>query len=332
VHDSRHLSSPEHLRALADPARVTILRRLMTEPATLTQLGRAMDKHAAWIRHHVLRLEHAGLIELAETRKIGGYTEKYYRAIAESFAVATMVLPDPGERGLVVVVGSDDPAVHLLADRIREAPDAPLLFTLATGSLEGLIALRQGVGDAAGCHLLDSETGEYNLPYARRLFPGRKLALVTLAEREQGLIVAPGNPGSLRSLDDLAASNLRFVNRNDGSGTRIWLDRQLADSGVSRETLTGYENVVSTHDEVARAIAGGSADAGIGVRAAARARGLDFVPLFEERYDLVVPWERHETSGVQAVLARLRDGDFQRAVRRLGGYRTDHTGDERVVA
>ena len=149
----------------------------MARPATITQLGARFDKHPAWIRHHVLQLQKAGLVELAEQRKVGGYTEKYYKATAESFTVATMLLPDPGERGLVVVVGSDDPAVHLLAERVRRRyPRRRCVFTLATGSLEGLIALRQGLGDAAGCHLLDPEIRRVqralraaHLPRAHRL-------------------------------------------------------------------------------------------------------------------------------------------------------------------
>jgi len=329
--ETRHLDRPEQLRALSDPARVAILRRLMAAPATLTQLGAALDRHPAWIRHHVKQLEGAGLIELAETRKVGGYTEKYYRATARTFTVTSMIFPDPGERGLVVIVGSDDPALRLLAARAHADPAGPDVFALATGSLEGLIALRQGLGDAAGCHLLDPETGEYNVPYAQRIFPGRRLVLVTLAQREQGLIVGSGNPLGLHSLRDVVDSSATFVNRNDGSGTRIWLDRALTDQRLPPASLTGYDHTVATHDEVARAVAGGAA-AGVGVRAAAAAHGLGFVPLFDERYDLVIPAERHESPAVQAVLRRLRDREFRRAVRRLGGYRTRHTGDERLVA
>ena len=243
-----------------------------------------------------------------------------------------MLLPDPGERGLVVIVGSDDPAIHLLAERVRPIPEAPLVFTLATGSLEGLIALRQGLGDAAGCHLLDPESGEYNAPYARRIFPGRTVSLVTLAEREQGLLVAPGNPLRLSSIEDVAGRDLRFINRNDGSGTRIWLDRSILAAGIEPHDLRGYDTVVSTHDDVADAIARGGADAGVGVRAAARAHGLDFVPLFEERYDLVIPAERRELETVRTVLAELHERKFKAAVRALGGYATAHTGDETIVA
>ena len=297
--ESRLLTSPDQLRALSDPARVDILRRLMASRPPYTA-RRALDKHPAWIRHHVLQLQKAGLIELVETRKVGGYTEKYYRATAESFAVATMVLPDPGERGLVVVVGSDDPAVHLLAERVRVMPDAPLLLTLAMGSLEGLIALRQGVGDAAGCHLLDPDTGEYNLPYARRLFPGRKLAARDARRTRTGPARRrrQPRPSALSRRCRRARPALRQPQRRLG---------HRASGSIGTSTASGVASRVAERLRQRRldprrrrsAIAGGGADAGLGVRAAARARGLDFVPLFEERYDLVIPWERHETEPVQ---------------------------------
>jgi molybdate-binding protein len=327
-----HVDRLDQIRALGDPNRLAIVRLVLAGPATLSQLGVALGHHPAWVRHHVKTLEQAGLVELAETRKVGNYTEKYYRATARALTVGMMVLPQPTERGLIVIVGSDDLALALLGDTLHDDPSGPDVFRLAMGSLEGLIALRQGLGNVAGCHLLDPESGEFNLPHARHLFPGRSLALVTLAHREQGLIVAPGNPLRLTGLSDLAGGGATIVNRNSGSGTRVWIDRLLSSEGVPHEALRGYDDEVSTHGEVAAAVAEGRADAGIGILAAARRLDLGFVPLFEERYDLVVPAETRDSDLLRPLFERLTTRDFKRDVERLGGYRTTHTAEEILLA
>jgi molybdate-binding protein len=332
VSQTSHLDRPEHLRVLSDPSRVAILRALMARPATLTQLGERMGRHPAWIRHHLKQLELAGLVELAEVRTTRNYTERFYRATAQTFAINTMILPEPGERGLLVIVGSDDLALDVLADQVRADDTGPAVLTMAMGSLEGLIALRQGLGHAAGCHLLDAETGEFNAPFARRLFPGRALVLVTLAHREQGLLVAPGNPLRLRSIADAAQAGATIVNRNNGSGTRLLLDRLLADAGLSPQALAGYENEVFTHSEAAQVIAARGADLALGIRAAARRYDLGFVPLSEERYDLVIPREQYGSELLAPLLRHLHARAFRQAVERLGGYSTRLSGAAQELA
>ncbi len=158
-----HIDAVGSLRVLASEERLHLLRLLMRGPATLTQLGAEVGHHPAWVRHHVLSLEHAGLVELAETRRHKNVVEKFYCATARAYAVNFMVLPEAGRNGLLVLVGSDDPALGMLAQRLRDDPSAPDVLTIAMGSLEGLIAMRQGVGHVAGCHLLD--------PRDRRLQP-----------------------------------------------------------------------------------------------------------------------------------------------------------------
>ncbi len=197
-----HIGAIDTVRVLANEERLRLLRLLMRGPATLTQLGVVVGHHPAWVRHHILSLEQAGLVELVETRPTKGYVEKFYCATARAYAVDFMVLPDEGERGLLVLLGSDDRALDLLARRLREDEAGPDVITMAMGSLEGLIALRHGIGHVAGCHLFDAETGDFNKTYARALFPGRALMLVTLAHRQQGLIVPPGNPRGLQDLAD----------------------------------------------------------------------------------------------------------------------------------
>lgn len=324
--DLRHIERVEQLKALANDDRRAILRVLMARPATLTQLGERFGRHPAWIRHHVMALERAGLATLVESRPTKGYVEKFYAASARAFTVDLMVLPDEAETDLVVVVGSDDLALDLLAGQMRDDAAAPDLLTIRLGSLEGLIALRHGLGHAAGCHLIDGETGEANAPYARRLFPGRDLVLVTLVRRQQCLLVPRGNPLGLASLADVARAGARFVNRNRGSGTRVWIDRELAAGAIRPVDVAGYEDEVSGHLEAAQAVAEGRADAAVGLRAAGRRLGLETIPLFDEQYDLVTPREVFEGALFQSLLAHIVTERFRRAVGELDGYDAGLTG------
>jgi putative molybdopterin biosynthesis protein len=326
VDDLRHIEGVDQLKALANDDRRAILRVLMARPATLTQLGERFGRHPAWIRHHVMALQRAGLAALVESRPTKGYVEKFYAATAHAYAVDLLVLPDEHEGDLIVVVGSDDLALDLLAAELREDAAAPDLLTIRLGSLEGLIALRHGLGHAAGCHLIDGVTGEANAPYARRLFPGRDLVLLTLARREQCLLVAPGNPLALASLGDVAHAGARFVNRNRGSGTRIWIDRELAVRSIHPADLLGYGDEVSGHIEAARSVAEGRADAAVALRAAGRSLGLEMVPLFDEQYDLVVPREIFEAPLLRPLLEHLSSDRFKAAVEDLDGYDASLTG------
>lgn len=327
MEEVRHIDAIDTVRVLANDERLRLLRLLMRGPATLTQLGAEVGHHPAWVRHHVLSLEAAGLVELVETRQVKGYVEKFYCATAHAYAVDFMVLQQPHEHGLLVIVGSDDVALDLLADRLRSDWSAPDVVTMAMGSLEGLIALRHGLGHIAGCHLFDAETGEFNRSYARALFPGRELVLVTLAHRQQGLYVPAGNPRGYGDMAEAVADGARIINRNRGSGTRVWLDRLLQAASVDPDFVVGYDEEVTTHEAAAQAVASGAADVALGIMPAARVHGLDFVPLIEERYDLVMPRERYGSELLEPLLTRLRDETFKREIEGLGGYVTRETGD-----
>jgi putative molybdopterin biosynthesis protein len=318
----------EAVKALADERRLALLQALMTGPATLAQLGRRFGQHPAWIRHHLKQLEKAGLVRLVSSRPVRGFVEKYYQAVARAFAVDLTILPSSPPEQMIVALGSHDLALDILAETFHEDRSTPDMVALALGSLDGLIALHQGVGHLAGCHLLDAESGEYNRPHARHLFPGRQLVLITLAYREQGLLVAPGNPLQIRGIEDLARDDVTFVNRNPGSGTRVWLDRALRERGITPAHVRGYDREVRTHTEVAEAVRAGKADIGVGLLAAARLHNLEFIPLFRERYDLVIPEEHYAGRLVRPLLDRIHTGEFRRAVEALGGYETDYTGDE----
>jgi molybdate-binding protein/DNA-binding transcriptional regulator YhcF (GntR family) len=223
-------------------------------------------------------------------------------------------------------VGSNDPALSLVASRFAEICPGCTLDVAFTGSLGGLIALAEGKAYLAGSHLWDAESDMYNAPFVRRLLPGRRIALLTLAHRRLGLIVPPGNPPGLTGLADLARPELRFINRQRGAGTRVWLDAQLRRLGIAAESIAGYDREAATHAEIARAVAEGNADVGLGIEAAALEYGLGFVLLATEPYDLVIPVEAWESAPVQALAAWLRTEDGRMAIAELGGYETEESG------
>jgi putative molybdopterin biosynthesis protein len=311
----------EQLKILADARRLDILRRLMAEPATLTQLGQTLNESPAWVRHHLKTLESAGLVEIAEVRVTARVTEKYYKARASALLLRELILPH-SQKPVIIFSGSHDTALEHIASRL--APHISML-TLPVGSLDGLVNLRQGLCHVAGAHLLDPG-GEYNTPFVRHLFPDRPVLLVSLAYRTQGLIVAPGNPKGLRDLTDLSREDVTFINRNPGSGTRLWFDRELSRLGLPSTLIRGYGNFVSTHSAVAKTIQAGQADAAIGIQAAAWEAQLGFLPLFEERYDLIVPAE--QTGLVSPLFDYLQTGAFRQELNALTGYNSAHSGEQ----
>lgn len=226
----------------------------------------------------------------------------------------------------IVAIGSHDIALDLLAQFIAERAPGYRLSSANVGSLGGLVALRRREAHLAGAHLLDAETGEYNWRFVDQYLPEREVVLVTLVRREQGLIVAPDNPLGIESIDDLARPDVTYVNRQRGAGTRILLDYELVQRGIDPNALQGYDREEYTHLAVAAAVASETAAAGMGVRAAARALGLGFVPVAWERYDLVIPREHYESDLLQPLLSLLHDEAFQAAVAALPGYDVNDMG------
>jgi molybdate-binding protein/DNA-binding transcriptional regulator YhcF (GntR family) len=226
----------------------------------------------------------------------------------------------------LVIVASHDLALNMLVSRLRQKnPEIKIDVTYA-GSLGGLIALQEGRADLAGIHLLDAETGEYNYPYVKHLLPGREVAIVHLAYRIQGLMFAPGNPKRIKGVEDLRRSDVTLVNRQKGSGTRILLDQELRQLGITPSQVKGYDREVDTHLAVARGIAQGESDVGLGIEAAARASHIDFLPLYRERYDLVMPIENHKNKKLAPLLKVIASKDFRKAVTEAGGYDSSQTG------
>ena len=226
----------------------------------------------------------------------------------------------------IVAVGSHDLALDVLANYLHKQYPRRSLSSSNVGSLGGLLALKRGEAHLAGSHLLDEESGEYNMPYVKRLLLDQEMVIINLVYRQQGLIVAKGNPKGISGLPDLMRQEVSFVNRQRGSGTRVLLDFKLRELGINPAEIGGYERVEFTHLAVAAAIASGTADAGLGIMAAARALNLDFIPLLKEKYDLIIPRLYYESPFLEPLLDILQQPSFRAAVESLGGYDTSQMG------
>jgi excisionase family DNA binding protein len=233
------------------------------------------------------------------------------------------------QREFLLAAGSDDPSLGILRDLYAARKTSASLFFANSGSSGGLAAVRDGVADFALSHLLDPETGEYNLTFVRSTISSG-VALVPLFHRELGLLLGAGNPLGLETLADLGRTGVRMINRQAGSGTRHYTDQQFFKLGIDAKRIKGYDDAVNTHLEVGLHILRAEADAGIGSGAAARLLGLDFIPLTRERFDIVIPKARFFSPGVQALLEIVGSRDFRSRVEALGGYDTSDSG--RMIA
>jgi putative molybdopterin biosynthesis protein len=326
--DLRAIRDFNVLKTIADQRRLEILRLLMERSYSLTQLGKKMGLHPAKVRYHLKQLEEIGFVAFESSREVRGFVEKYYRATAKAFFINQVVLPQTGNQPMIVALGSHDPGLELLAAHFNQDKSTPDLVTIPIGSLDGLIALRQGLCHFAGCHLYDPGERDYNVSYIRHLFPDQPVHLITLAHRLQGFMVEPGNPCSVQGLQDLARENIIFINRSPGSGTRLWLDQELKDKQVPAESIRGYTNTVSTHSAVAEEILSGRANVGLGVMAAARKYHLGFVPMFEERFDLVILDETFQSDLLSPTFEYMQTALYRKGLEALGGYDPHDTGKE----
>jgi molybdate-binding protein/DNA-binding transcriptional regulator YhcF (GntR family) len=301
----------------------------VTRPGQGTHVTRA----AALLVEESVPLRRATLVNRTEAFLLEALTAGYTQAEVEQalhlaldrWRTLKQVASDRPESGFHFV-GSHDPAVTLIASHFSGVAPAYIPHLTFAGSLGGLIALAEGEADLAGTHLWDEESDTYNMPFVRRLLPGRRVALLTLAHRYLGLVVSPSNPLGITGLADLTRPEARFINRQAGAGTRVWLDAQLRRSGIDPHQISGYAEEVQTHSEVARAIAENRAAVGLAVQAAALAYGLDFLPLTTERYDLVIPAEVWEHPPIQALVHWLATAEARQRIAALGGYEVRETG------
>ena len=246
-------------------------------------------------------------------------------------ATVELVRPLDDVRHTILFTGSHDLTIGVLEDTLKARWPELKISSASVGSLGGLLALRRREAHCAGTHLLDPRTGAYNLPDVRRHLDPRAVMVVNLVCREQGLIVARGNPKRLRGLEDLVRDGVRYVNRQLGAGTRVLLDYRLRRLRIAPARIAGYEREEHTHMAVAVAVASGLADAGLGIRQAAAALELDFVALEVEDYDLVLLRTFALSAMGERLLATIRSAEFAAAVGRLAGYSTDRTGHEKPL-
>ena len=226
----------------------------------------------------------------------------------------------------IVATGSHDLVLDLIASELTGTGGVSFASS-NVGSLGGLRAIDRGEAHLAGTHLLDEESGEYNVSFLRRYVRNQCVVLVNLVHRVQGFIIPKGNPASIESLYDLAREDIVFVNRQRGSGTRVLLDYKLVAAGIDTQQVTGYEREEYTHLAVAAAVAGGRANVGLGILSAARAIGLDFIPLFDERYDLAIPEDIYDSKLLAPMLQLIQSSDFRVKVEELGGYDAGQMGE-----
>jgi putative molybdopterin biosynthesis protein len=214
-----------------------------------------------------------------------------------------------------------------LADQIKATHSQLAISSSHVGSMGGLMAIKRGVCHLAGAHLLDTKDGSYNRSYVKTYLPGLEIKMVNLVFREQGLIIRRGNPKGIQGIKDLVRGDLAFINRQAGSGTRILLDYQLNQLGMDPADINGYHHEEFTHMAVAVAVLSGTADAGLGIYAAAKALDLDFIPVVTEQYDLIIPAVHFESENIQLLLEIINSREFKNRVEALGGYRTEKTGE-----
>jgi putative molybdopterin biosynthesis protein len=239
---------------------------------------------------------------------------------------AELLRPLPAIRKTIVIVGSHDNALDVLADQLKAGHSELTLSSSHVGSMGGLMAIKRGLCHLAGTHLLDTTDGTYNVSYLKKYLPDTPVKLVHLVQRDQGLIVKKGNPKQIGGIADLSRKEVSFINRQIGSGTRILLDYKLDQLNIKAAEINGYQNEEFTHMAVAVSVLSGTADAGLGIYAAAKALDLDFIPVVTEQYDLVVLPEFFTSDAVQILFDIINSSDFKQRVETLGGYNTKNTG------
>jgi putative molybdopterin biosynthesis protein len=221
----------------------------------------------------------------------------------------------------IVCIGSHDNALDLLSNILKKNYPKYSLSSAHVGSMGGLMALKRGEAHLAGTHLLDEKTGEYNIPFIKRILDDKRIILVNLVYRQQGFIILKENPKNIRHIKDLIRNDVVFINRQSGAGTRLLTDKYLKEHGISAKDIKGYEKEEYTHMGVASAVLTGIADVGMGILAAAKALDLDFIPVARERYDLAILKEYAETEIVSAFVKIIRENkEFRDMVVKMGGY------------
>lgn len=229
-------------------------------------------------------------------------------------------------KGILMITGSDDILFNKLTNEMRKKTTDIFTFFCKTGSLRGLSVLKDGKAHMTGSHLLDEESNEYNLPFIDACLEDYRTVTINFAKREQGIIVKKKNPKKIKTIEDISRKEVKFINRQKGSGTRNLLDLSLKKLGMSPLHINGYKKEVTTHLEVGLSVLNDSADCGIGIKAVANMLELGFIPLVKERFDIIILKESFFSKGVQIFLDILKSTHFKKLARKLGGYDTRDSG------
>jgi putative molybdopterin biosynthesis protein len=306
---------------------------LADEGLVTTHVGKGTKVLGPISYHPVSPLRKANIIHKVETFLLEVLTEGYEtNEVEDSFRIAlerwkaVSGIQQELNQNTLLFSGSHDLAMAWLATHFNEISQGFRIQLKFTGSLSGLISLSEGKSDVAGAHLWDEKTESYNIPLIHSLFPGEKLALITLAHRRMGWLVRKDNPKGFNKEKDLTRKDIRFVNRNSGSGTRVFLDSLLRKNHIDSQTIQGYSIQKTTHSEIAAEISEGKADVGLGLEAAARAYDLDFIFVNRERYDLIVKPKTFERVPIQNLILWLKSDRFQQLLENLNGYDCSESG------
>lgn len=234
---------------------------------------------------------------------------------------------DSRAKKYILASGSNDPILDILLSNTKQSHPEIYIFTCNNGSTSGLQLLSDDLTDIAWCHFLDPQSNEHNIPYISSYFNGKDIAVVHLFYREQGFLVSPESPHQVKEFNHLTLPGVVFINRQGGSGTRIFLDYNLQKEGIDPSSIIGYENEVNTHFEIGLAILSGKAHVGIATIAVSKLFGLPFVPIMRESFNMVVTKATFFEKGVQAFIEILNSGDFRQKVKPLGNYDFSKSGN-----
>jgi putative molybdopterin biosynthesis protein len=228
--------------------------------------------------------------------------------------------------GRIHIIGSHDLSLDVMRDMVKAGRPGTDLISTHAGSLSGIMALKKRITPLATTHILDEKEKIYNVPAIKRYLPDEAVKLIHIAKRMQGLFVAGGNPKNIRGLADLIRPDIKFVNRQFGSGTRILLDAMLAEEGLDKNLINGYDREESSHTAVGVLVKGSVADVGVGIYSVAKAFSLDFIPLAEEEYDLLVTRKFVDDERFAILMGIVTSGEFVSRLNNMGGYNTKETG------
>ena len=320
---SQMLGQPEQVNATVDvkPTR-KIASKLGVEEFVRVKLGNVADRVVAT----PLPRGAGSITSITEADGIIRIPNHKEGIKDQETATAELLRPLTSVTNTIVIVGSHDNTLDVLANQLKSNHSHLRLSSSHVGSMGGLMAIKRGVCHLAGSHLLDREDGSYNVSYIKKLLPNIPVKLVHLVLRDQGLIVPRHNPKNIQGIEDLARKGIRFINRQGGSGTRILLDYKLKQLGLKANSISGYPHEEFTHMAVAVAVLSATADTGLGIFAAAKALNLDFIPVVTEQYDLIIPEAHAGSENIKILLEIINSQEFKDRVEALGGYSTEKTG------